>query len=110
MAALERPDGQQRPALVHDLSESGALLLVRTTKIGVDDEVILHLYAASDSDVSRVAHGRVVRVEEIPPGDSGPWLRRIGVRFDPPLAMVPSEIEGFRKRAERLGIALGRFS
>jgi hypothetical protein len=104
MAAVERPDGQQRPALVHDLSESGALLLIRTTKIGVDDEVTLHLYAPNDAEAARVARGRVVRVEEVAPGDSGPWLRRIGVRFVEPIHMVAEEIEGFRKRAERLGM------
>jgi PilZ domain-containing protein len=105
MASLERPDGEQRPALVHDLSESGALLLVRTTKIGVDDEVALHLHATTAGETPRDAQGVVVRVEELAPGDSGPWLRRVAVRFREPLPMVAAEIEGFRLRAQRLGIA-----
>jgi len=104
MAAVERPDGQQRPALVHDLSESGALLLMRTTKISVHDEVIVHLYVNDDSKESRTARGQVVRVEEVAPGDSGPWLRRVGVRFSEPLTMYAAEIEGFRRRAQRLGM------
>lgn len=103
MAAVERPDGQQRPALVHDLSESGALLLMRTTKIHIDDDVILHLYA-DDATGARTAHGRVVRVEEVAPGDSGPWLRRVGVQFVEPLRMHAADIEGLRRRAHRLGI------
>jgi hypothetical protein len=104
MASLERPDGEQRPALVHDLSESGALLLVRTTKIAIEDEVALHLHALQAGDTSRITQGIVVRVEELSPGDAGPWMRRVAVRFIEPLQMVPSEIEGFRRRAQRLGI------
>ena len=103
--SIDRPDGQQRPALVHDLSESGALLLVRTTKISVDDQITLHLHISDDAKRSRIAQGRVVRVEEVGPGDSGPWLRRVGVRFDRPLEMHETEIEAFRKRAERLGLS-----
>jgi hypothetical protein len=105
MASLERPDGEQRPALVHDLSESGALLLVRTAKVFVDDEIALHLSLADGSLPARIVHGCVVRVEEVPPGDAGPWLRRVAVRFREPFLMYEGEIEGFRRRAERLGIA-----
>lgn len=108
MASIERADGEQRPALVHDLSESGALLLVRTTKIGMDDEVTLRLEdlpAGATGEETRVAQGVVVRVEELSPGDSGPWLRRVAVRFHEPLPMYAAEIEGFRRRAQRLGIA-----
>jgi PilZ domain-containing protein len=104
MASLERPDGELRPALVHDLSESGALLLVRTAKVFVDDEVALHLPESDGNQKSRVVHGHVVRVEEVLPGDTGPWLRRVGVCFREPLQMFASEIEGFRRRTERLGI------
>ena len=104
MATLERPDGEQRPALVHDLSESGALLLARTTKIGVDDQVAVHLQATEGDDEPRTVHGVVVRVEELTPGDTGPWLRRVAVRFHQPMMMYEAEIEGFRRRAQRLGI------
>ncbi len=86
-----------------DLSESGALLLVRTSKIAVGDEVKLQLYIADDPGTSRDASARVVRVEELTPGDAGPWLRRVGVQFDAPLTMYAEEIKAFRERAERLG-------
>jgi len=104
MASLERPDGEHRAALVHDLSESGALLLVRTTKVAVDDEVVLLLHAVQTGDSARIAHGVIVRVEELPADDSGPWMRRVALRFHEPLRMVDTEIEGFRQRARRLGI------
>ena len=104
MATLERPDGEQRPALIHDLSESGALLLARTTKVAVDDEVTVHLHAAEGDETPRTANGIIVRVESLSVGDSGPWMRRVAVRFHEPIAMYPAEIAGFRRRAQRLGI------
>jgi hypothetical protein len=103
-ASLERPDGEHRPSIIRDLSESGALLLVRTTKIAVGDEVKLQLYIADDPGTSRDATARVVRVEELTPGDAGPWLRRVGVQFDAPLTMYAEEIKAFQERAERLGL------
>jgi hypothetical protein len=105
MASLERPDGEKRAALVHDLSASGALLLVRTTKVAVDDRVAVVLQAVQTSDSPRVAYGVIVRVEELPPDDSGPWMRRVAVRFQEPMRMVDSDIEEFRQRTRRLGIA-----
>jgi hypothetical protein len=50
-ASLERPDGAQRPSLIRDLSESGVLLLVRTTKIAVGDQVKLQLFIAEDAEL-----------------------------------------------------------
>ena len=65
MPMLERPDGEHRPSIIRDLSESGALLLVRTTKIAVGDEVKLQLYIADDPGTFREATARVVRVEDL---------------------------------------------
>lgn len=103
-ASLERPDGEQRPSIIRDLSESGAMLLVRTTKITVGDVVKLQLYIAEDTTTYRDAAARVVRVEELLPGDAGPWLRRVAVQFEAPLTMYAEEIRAFRERAERLGL------
>jgi len=103
-AALERPDGEQRPSIIRDLSESGALLLVRTTKVAVGDEVKLQLYITDEASTFRPASGKVVRVEELAPGDAGPWLRRVAVHFDQPLTMYAQEITAFRERAARLGL------
>jgi hypothetical protein len=103
-AALERPDGEQRPSIIRDLSESGALLLVRTTKIAVGDEVKLQLFIADDATTFRPATGHVVRIEALAPGDAGPWLRRVAVHFTEPLTMYAEEIRLFHDRAERLGL------
>jgi hypothetical protein len=102
-AALERPDGEHRPSVIRDLSESGALLLVRTSKIAVGDELKLQLFIAEDASLSRPAVGHVVRIEEITPGDAGPWLLRVAVQFTEPLTMYADEIKLFRERADRLG-------
>jgi hypothetical protein len=103
-ASLERPDGEQRPSIIRDLSESGALLLVRTTKIAVGDQIKLQLYIADDGKTFRPASGSVVRVEELTPGDAGPWLRRVAVHFAQPLSMYADDIAAFHERALRLGL------
>src|SRR5580704_6670684 len=91
-ASLERPDGEQRPSIIRDLSESGALLLVRTTKIAVGDAIKLELYITDDAKTFRVAQAKVVRVEELAPGDAGPWLRRVAVQFEAPISMYAADI------------------
>jgi hypothetical protein len=103
-ASLQRPDGEQRSSIIRDLSESGALLLVRTTKIAVGDLIKLELYITADPATFRLATAHVVRVEELIPGDAGPWLRRVGVRFEEPLSMYTEDIEAFHERARRLGL------
>lgn len=103
-AELRRPDGEQRPSIIRDLSESGVLLLVRTTRIAVGDEVKLQLYISEDEATWREATGRVVRVESLSPGEAGPWLRRVAVHFDQPLTVYAADIASFRERAQRLGL------
>jgi hypothetical protein len=106
-ASLERPDGAERAALIHDLSESGILLYVRTSKLDIDDKVKLSLFLSDDSDRVRAATGRVVRVEPMEPGNEGPWLLRVAVHFDEPVPVAADEVVAFRKRAQRLGIRAG---
>jgi hypothetical protein len=103
-AALERSDGAQRASVIRDLSEGGVLLLVRTTRIEVGEHVRLQLHIAEDAEVFRSATGRVVRIEEPSPGETGPWLRRVAVQFDEPLTMYAADVAAFRERAERLGL------
>ena len=104
-ASLIRPDGAQRLSLLHDLSVSGALLLVHTTKLNVGDEVKLELHIAEDWTKYRSATGHVVRIEKTGPKDSGPWLRRVAVEFDAPLTVGEAEVELFKEQARRLGRA-----
>lgn len=103
-ASLERPDGEQRPSIIRDLSETGALLLVRTTKIAVADAIKLQLYITDDATTFRLVTAKVVRVEELVPGDAGPWLRRVAVQFDAPISMYAADIAAFHERVLRLGL------
>jgi len=102
-ASLTRSDAKQRLSLIRDLSESGALLLIATTKIVVGEE--LSLYIADDASLFRTTRAKVVRVEELTAEEKGLWLRKIAVQFDEPLTMYAEEIATFRERAERLGRA-----
>jgi len=90
-------------AIIRDLSESGVLLLIRTSKIEVGDKVQLHLYIAEDSETYRSATGHVVRAEELEAAATGPWMLRVAVHFEQPFAVGDTEIAAFRERIERLG-------
>jgi hypothetical protein len=103
-ASLERADGEERAALIHDLSESGVLLFVRTSKMSVNDEVKLSLYLSDDAEVVRSARGKVVRVENMAGANAGPWFLRVAVQFDEPIPVDAADVAAFRERALRLGI------
>jgi hypothetical protein len=102
-AYVERPDGEKRTAMIHDLSVTGALLLVRT-ELNVDDSVRLELFVTGDPSESRVAVARVVRVERLGPMADTPWSHRIAVQFDEPLADYAPQIEALAKRQRELGL------
>ena len=68
------------------------------------DLIKLQLYIADDAATFRLATAKVVRVEELAPGDAGPWLRRVGVQFDEPISMYAADIAAFHERALRLGL------
>jgi hypothetical protein len=101
---VERPDGESRSAIIRDLSEDGALLLVRTTKLVVGDQVKLQLFIAKDVNAYRTTSGEIVRVEALVPGEAGPWLSRVAVQFDVPISMHEEDIAAFHERAARLGL------
>jgi hypothetical protein len=103
-ASIERTDGEHRVAIIRDLSESGVLLLVRTTKIDVGDKLLLQLYLTEDVDSFRPASGHVVRVEELGPSAPGPWIVRAAIHFDEPLSVSAEDLAAFRERLARLGI------
>jgi len=102
-ASVIRPDGETRPSLIRDLSVSGVLLLVYTTRLQIGDRVTLHLYIMDDAATYRETVGHVVRVEKLAAEDSGPWLRRAAVQFEQHLTMYEADIEAFRERARILG-------
>jgi PilZ domain len=102
-ASLQGPDGEKQPSLIRDLSETGVLLLVPSSRIAAGDAVNLQLYIADDGSHRPVA-GKVVRIEELSPHETGPWRARVAVEFHAPITMYGDEIASFRKRAQKLGI------
>jgi hypothetical protein len=103
-AHVERPDGEKRTAMIHDLSVSGALLVVRT-RLEVDDRVALTLYVTGDPESpSRATPARVVRIEPLEPSARGLWSHRVAVQFDEPLTDFGDEIKALEERQRRLGL------
>jgi len=96
-AHLEREGDGTRAAMIHDLSVSGALLLVRTT-LAVGEAVRLRLFITGDMNESRDVVGRVVRIEKLGDPFAGPWSSRVAVQFDDELTGVDSEIGALAKR------------
>jgi hypothetical protein len=96
-AYLERQEGGKRAAMIHDLSVSGALLLVRS-KLDIGDTVRLKLFFNGDMESGREAVARVVRVERLSDPFAGPWSDRVAVQFDEELLGVDGEIEALAKK------------
>jgi len=96
-AHLEREGDGARAAMIHDLSVSGALLLVRMT-LAVGDAVRLRLFITGDMTESRDVVGRVVRIEKLGDPFAGPWSSRVAVHFDDELRGVDKEISALAKR------------
>ena len=68
------------------------------------DPIKLQLYITDDPTTFRLATAKVVRVEDLTPGDAGQWLRRVGVQFDEPISMYAADVAAFHERALRLGL------
>jgi hypothetical protein len=103
-AYVERPDGEKRTAMIHDLSASGALLVVRA-KLQVDDAVSLELYVTADPDSpTRAASAKVVRVEPLGPKALGLWSHKVAVQFDEPLVGFEAEIKALEERQRKIGL------
>jgi hypothetical protein len=96
-AYLEHDGGGTRAAMIHDLSVSGAMLLVRT-KLAVGDMIRLNLFITGDMGESRDIVARVVRIEPLSDPFAGPWSSRVAVHFDDELTGVDKEIASLAKR------------
>ena len=80
MVRLETVDGDARPAVVRDASESGVFLLTHGTALEVGDTVELQLVAAEPGEATPRVRGRVVRAKPWEAGDL--WRLGLGIRFD----------------------------
>lgn len=103
-AHIERTGDAKRTAMMHDLSITGALLVVNA-KLAVGDIVSLQLHVSGDADArTRSTHARVVRVERLEPAARGIWSHRVAVQFDEPLVDFEPEIMALGERQRQLGL------
>ena len=102
-ASVLRPDGATRTSIIHDLSVSGALLLVRT-QLEIGDAVKLQLHISEDLAEIRQASGTIVRVVPLSEDEIGLWVRKVAVKFDEELTIYEKEIDSLRERQDRLGL------
>jgi hypothetical protein len=97
-AYLEHEGEGARAAMIHDLSVSGTLLLVRTM-LKVGETVRLRLFITGDDTKESVeVVGQVVRFEKLEDPFAGPWSSRAAIHFDEPLTGVDDEIAALAKR------------
>lgn len=102
-AAVRRPDGAERTAMLRDLSVTGALLLIHT-ELAVGDHVVLELHLSEDLEQTRRATGRVVRVVPLAEDEIGMWLEKVAIEFDGALTIYAEEIAALNERLARLGL------
>jgi hypothetical protein len=99
-----KAEGGRRTAMIHDLSVTGASLVV-AAKLTPGDIVSLQLYATGDPTASsRVTRARVVRVEPLDPASRSLWSHRVAVQFDENLEDFEPEIRALAERQRQLGV------
>jgi hypothetical protein len=102
-AHIERSESGKRVAMIHDLSITGALLVVRA-ELALGDVVSLQLHVTGDpGSRTRATHARVVRIEPLEPLERALWSHRVAVQFDSPLTDFELEIEALATRQRKLG-------
>lgn len=102
-ASVQTPDGEPRTSVIHDLSISGALLLVRS-ELGVGERVRLQLHISENIAEVREVSGTIVRVVPLEENEVGLWARKVGVKFDDALTLYENEIAELHERQARLGL------
>ena len=89
--------------MIADLSEGGALLLLRWPDWQVGDEVRLELHVALDDGPPRIATGHVLRVEPLPDQRTSLWTHQSAVEFHEKIALTAEEIDSLERRQEPYG-------
>ncbi len=101
-AYIEVQEGEQRSAIIRDLSVTGAMLLTRA-ELRPGDRVRLSLYISDDLNAPGIVTGKVVRAE--PWGDGTTlWSFTIGVQFDTPAAEHEQAIKELADKQAKLGL------
>ena len=104
-AFIERGGDESKTiAMIGDLAEGGARLLLRKPDLKVTDAVRLELHVALDDTAPpRIAVGQVLRVEPLPDDRASLWTHEVGVEFHEPIELSADEVEALEKRQEPFG-------
>lgn len=101
-AYIEANEGEQRSAIIRDLSVTGAMLLTRA-QFKPGDQVRLSLYISDDLTAPGVVTGKVVRAE--PWGDGTTlWSYSVGIHFDAPAMEHEAAIKDLAEKQASLGL------
>jgi hypothetical protein len=97
-------DDEPTTAMIADLAESGAKLLLRKPDWQLDDTLRLELHIAlGEGKEPRIAMGQVVRIEPLPDEKISLWTHQVGVEFHSPIELSNEEIDALEKRQEPFG-------
>lgn len=101
-AYIEAQEGEQRSAIIRDLSITGAMLLTRAS-LKPGDQVRLSLYISDDLQAPGIVTGKVVRSE--PWGDGTTlWSFSVGVQFDAPATEHEQAIKELAEKQASMGL------
>jgi hypothetical protein len=97
---VEHPnmESEKDTAMISDLSETGALLLLHGPDTKVGEELRLELHVIIDSDATRIVTGRVIRLEPLPDARASFWTYQAAVEFHETLTFDAAEIASLEKR------------
>jgi hypothetical protein len=97
---LDRPEQEpdKNTAMISDLSEGGALLLLHGPDVKLGEELRLELHVVLDSDEARWVTGRVIRIEPLPDARASFWTYQAGIEFHETITWSAIEVESLEKR------------
>lgn len=93
---------EKATAMISDLSDTGALLLLHGPDVTVGENLRLELHIVIGSDEARHTTGRVVRVEPLPLTRATFWTHQAAIEFHETLAFSQVELDSLEKRKAQL--------
>ena len=90
-------------AMIADLAETGARLLMQHPDLKLGDELKLELHILLASDEARTVNGRVVRVEPLPDERISLWTHQVGIDFHETFPLSAAEVAALAEREALFG-------
>jgi hypothetical protein len=90
-------------AMIADLAETGARLLLQHPDLKLGDELRLELHIMMDSDAARTVGAKVVRIEPLADDRISLWTHQVGVEFHETMPLSTAEIAALDEREAPFG-------